>query len=75
MTHSAASSRCILMWLWKKQQVLNRLSQLAPLPGKRSGRSLAFGPQIWPHLLVRAMLAEQIYRALTILTGHPYHRA
>jgi len=48
---------------------------LAPLPGKRAGRSLAFGPQIWPHLLVRAMLTEQIYRALTILAGHPYHRA
>src|SRR5579871_2783958 len=48
---------------------------LAPLPGKRSGRSLAFGPQTWPHLLVRAMLAEQVYRALTILAGHPYHRA
>jgi 23S rRNA (pseudouridine1915-N3)-methyltransferase len=48
---------------------------LAPLPGIRSGRSLAFGPQTWPHLLVRAMLAEQVYRALTILAGHPYHRA
>ena len=48
---------------------------LAPLPGQRAGRSLAFGPQTWPHLLVRAMLAEQIYRALTILAGHPYHRA
>jgi 23S rRNA (pseudouridine1915-N3)-methyltransferase len=48
---------------------------LAALPGKRAGRSLAFGPQTWPHLLVRAMLAEQIYRALTILAGHPYHRA
>lgn len=48
---------------------------LAPIPGKRSGRSLAFGPQTWPHLLVRAMLAEQVYRAMTILAGHPYHRA
>jgi len=48
---------------------------LAALPGKKSGRSLAFGPQTWPHLLVRAMLAEQVYRALTILAGHPYHRA
>ena len=48
---------------------------LAPLPGKRAGRSLAFGPQTWPHMLVRAMLSEQIYRALTILAGHPYHRA
>jgi 23S rRNA (pseudouridine1915-N3)-methyltransferase len=35
---------------------------------------LAFGPATWPHLLVRAMLAEQLYRAVTILHGHPYHR-
>ena len=48
---------------------------LAPLPGIKSGRSLAFGPQTWPHLLARALLAEQVYRALTILAGHPYHRA
>jgi 23S rRNA (pseudouridine1915-N3)-methyltransferase len=48
---------------------------LAPLPGIRAGRSLAFGPQTWPHLMVRAMLSEQVYRALTILAGHPYHRA
>jgi 23S rRNA (pseudouridine1915-N3)-methyltransferase len=36
---------------------------------------LAFGRTTWPHMLVRAMLAEQLYRASTILTGHPYHRA
>jgi len=48
---------------------------LGTLEGKRAGRSLAFGPQTWPHLLVRAMLAEQVYRAMTILAGHPYHRA
>ena len=36
--------------------------------------TLAFGPQTWPHALVRAMLAEQIYRAVTILGGSPYHR-
>lgn len=47
---------------------------LVPLPGIRAGRSLAFGPQTWPHLLVRAMLSEQVYRALSILAGHPYHR-
>lgn len=35
---------------------------------------LAFGPQTWPHALARAMLAEQIYRAATILGGSPYHR-
>jgi 23S rRNA (pseudouridine1915-N3)-methyltransferase len=48
---------------------------LGALPGKKSGRSLAFGPQTWPHLLARVLLSEQIYRALTILAGHPYHRA
>jgi 23S rRNA (pseudouridine1915-N3)-methyltransferase len=35
---------------------------------------LAFGRQTWPHRLVRAMIAEQVYRALTILCGTPYHR-
>ena len=36
---------------------------------------IAFGPATWPHMLVRAMLCEQLYRAITIMTGHPYHRA
>lgn len=35
---------------------------------------LAFGRQTWPHRLVRVMISEQIYRALTILCGNPYHR-
>jgi 23S rRNA (pseudouridine1915-N3)-methyltransferase len=35
---------------------------------------LAFGAMTWPHQLVRLMLAEQCYRAVTILSGHPYHR-
>lgn len=36
---------------------------------------LAFGAATWPHLMARAMLMEQLYRATTILAGHPYHRA
>lgn len=42
---------------------------------RRADWVLAFGKMSWPHQLVRGMLVEQIYRAMTILTGHPYHRA
>lgn len=40
-----------------------------------AGLLLSFGPMTWPHRLVRVMLFEQLYRAVTILAGHPYHRA
>jgi 23S rRNA (pseudouridine1915-N3)-methyltransferase len=41
---------------------------------QRANFILSFGAMTWPHLLVRAMLVEQLYRAQAILTGHPYHR-
>jgi 23S rRNA (pseudouridine1915-N3)-methyltransferase len=46
-------------------------------PGLRAqaGFALSFGVMVWPHMLVRVMLAEQLYRAASILAGTPYHRA
>jgi 23S rRNA (pseudouridine1915-N3)-methyltransferase len=41
----------------------------------RAGFVLSLGAMTWPHFLVRAMLAEQLYRAQAIAAGHPYHRA
>jgi 23S rRNA (pseudouridine1915-N3)-methyltransferase len=41
----------------------------------QANATIAFGRMTWPHRLVRVMLAEQVYRASTILSGHPYHRA
>ena len=42
---------------------------------ERAQARIAFGSATWPHMLFRAMLAEQLYRAKMILAGHPYHRA
>jgi 23S rRNA (pseudouridine1915-N3)-methyltransferase len=41
---------------------------------KRADLKLSLGAMTWPHMLVRGMLAEQLYRAQAILSGHPYHR-
>ena len=40
----------------------------------RADATLSLGPMTWPHLLVRSLLLEQLYRAQQILAGHPYHR-
>jgi 23S rRNA (pseudouridine1915-N3)-methyltransferase len=48
---------------------------LAPVLREKAELAIAFGAATWPHQLARIMLLEQLYRAVTILTGHPYHRA
>jgi 23S rRNA (pseudouridine1915-N3)-methyltransferase len=48
---------------------------LAPNLRETASLAIAFGAATWPHQLVRIMLLEQLYRAATILVGHPYHRA
>jgi len=47
----------------------------SPEVRERAGLTLSFGKATWPHMMVRTMLAEQLYRAVTILAGHPYHRS
>ena len=48
---------------------------LSPQARSRADRLVAFGRATFPHQLVRVMMAEQLYRATTILAGHPYHKA
>jgi 23S rRNA (pseudouridine1915-N3)-methyltransferase len=54
--------------------VIGGADGLAPEVLARADETLAFGVQTWPHALARVMLAEQVYRAVTILQGSPYHR-
>ncbi|MEO0590097.1 MAG: 23S rRNA (pseudouridine(1915)-N(3))-methyltransferase RlmH [Pseudomonadota bacterium] len=55
--------------------VLGAADGHSPEERRNADLLLAFGPATWPHLLARAMLMEQLYRATSILAGHPYHRA
>jgi len=54
--------------------VIGGADGLAPSLTEKVDLRLAFGAATWPHQLVRIMLLEQLYRAVTILAGHPYHR-
>ena len=54
--------------------VIGGADGLSPELGAKQKLGLAFGTATWPHQLVRVMLLEQLYRAATILAGHPYHR-
>lgn len=54
--------------------VIGGANGLAPAIREKAVHIMSFGAMTWPHMLARAMLAEQLYRAVTILAGHPYHR-
>jgi len=55
--------------------VIGGAEGLDPAVLRRADQCLSLGPLTWPHLLVRVLLAEQLFRAQCINTGHPYHRA
>jgi 23S rRNA (pseudouridine1915-N3)-methyltransferase len=55
--------------------IIGAADGLAPTLREQASLAIAFGAATWPHQLVRIMLLEQLYRATTILAGHPYHRA
>lgn len=48
---------------------------LSPALRSEAARAISFGPMVFPHMLARVMLCEQLYRAATILSGGPYHRS
>ena len=66
---------------WRQQDnpavvfIIGAADGLAPSLKEKASLAIAFGAATWPHQLIRIMLLEQLYRAVTILTGHPYHRA
>ncbi|PVA06259.1 23S rRNA (pseudouridine(1915)-N(3))-methyltransferase RlmH [Thalassorhabdomicrobium marinisediminis] len=55
--------------------VIGGADGIDPTLRARCDAALSFGKMVWPHMLVRVMLAEQLYRAASILAGAPYHRA
>lgn len=75
------SSEALADWLGHRRDdgcrdlalVIGGADGLAPAVIQKADLILSLGAMTWPHLMVRAMLAEQLYRASTILAGHPYH--
>ncbi|WP_019953506.1 23S rRNA (pseudouridine(1915)-N(3))-methyltransferase RlmH [Yoonia vestfoldensis] len=69
-----------LLALWRDQGrqdvafVIGGADGIDPALRADADASLSFGAMVWPHMLVRVMLAEQLYRAASILSGGPYHR-
>ena len=70
-----------LLGRWRDESVANAVfviggaDGLSPELQRKAKLKVAFGAATWPHQLVRVLLLEQLYRAATILAGHPYHRA
>src|SRR5216684_1604257 len=66
---------------WRRQGrpavvfVIGAADGLSPSLHEKANLAMAFGAATWPHQLARVMLLEQLYRAVTIAAGHPYHRA
>ncbi len=66
---------------WRDEGIANTIfviggaDGLSPELRRKAKLKVAFGSATWPHQIVRVMLLEQVYRAATILAGHPYHRA
>lgn len=76
------SSRDLATWIGRGMDdgmsdlclIIGGANGLDPTVTARAKLTLSLGRVTWPHLLVRGMLAEQLYRAQQILAGHPYHR-
>ncbi len=75
---SAAFSACLEGWLGSGRPLCFLVGGAEGLHASvlaRADASLSLGAMTWPHMLVRGLLAEQLYRARAISAGHPYHRA
>lgn len=80
-SHISSEELAELLQSWRDNGVRETRFLIGAADGHASAerdaadRLVAFGSATWPHLLVRAMLLEQLYRATSLLAGHPYHRA
>ncbi|MFT9164244.1 MAG: 23S rRNA (pseudouridine(1915)-N(3))-methyltransferase RlmH [Komagataeibacter saccharivorans] len=75
---SVSFSRAVEQWIETPRPLCFVIGGAEGLDGpvvQRADHTLSLGKMTWPHMLVRGMLAEQLYRARAISAGHPYHRA
>jgi len=79
--NSSSEDLAELLRVWRDNGIRETRFLIGPANGHSrpdrddADRLLAFGHATWPHLLARAMLLEQLFRATSLLAGHPYHRA